>query len=78
MSRVLERTLARLFRRWRARREAEGEPVARLSAAAFRAVVDERLRVLERQLDEVKTRVNSLLFLIAGTVVAQIIIRLLG
>ena len=74
---VLERTLARLRRR-RVERDDERLPAARLSAAAFRAVVDERLRSLERQLDEVKGRVNGLIFLLAGTVAAQLILRLLG
>jgi hypothetical protein len=48
-----------------------------LSAAAFRAAVDEPLRSLERQLDEVKGRVNGLLFLLAGTVATQVILKLL-
>jgi hypothetical protein len=67
--------LARLSRR---RQEGQSEPVESLSAAAFRAVVDERLGNLERQLDELKGRVNGLLFLVAGTVLAQVLIRLLG
>lgn len=46
------------------------------SAAAFRAGVEERLRALERETAEVKGRINGLIFLIAGTVVAQVIIRL--
>ncbi|MEX0785122.1 MAG: hypothetical protein WD939_00650 [Dehalococcoidia bacterium] len=41
-------------------------------------MVDERLRYLERQLDEVKTRVNGLLFLLAGTVATQLILRLVA
>ena len=45
--------------------------------AAFRATVEERLRSLESQLDEVKTRLNGLLFFIAGTVLAQVVLRLL-
>ena len=47
-----------------------------LSQAAFRAVVEERLRGLDRQLDEVKGRVNGLLFLLAGSVAAQIVLGL--
>ena len=47
------------------------------SAAAFRAAVEERLRALEREMAEVKGRVNGLIFLIAGTVVAQVILRLI-
>jgi hypothetical protein len=47
------------------------------SAAAFRAAVEERLRALEREMAEVKGRVNGLIFLIAGTVAAQIILRII-
>ena len=75
---VLDRALAPLRSSRRAGRGGEGEPRARLSAAAFRAVVDERLRSLERQLDEVKGRVNGLIFLLAGAVAAQLVLRLLG
>ena len=47
-------------------------------AAAFRARVEERLRNLEAQFGEIKTRINGLLFFIAGTVVAQVLLRLLA
>jgi hypothetical protein len=47
-----------------------------LSAADFRARVEERLRCLEAELGEVKSRLNGLLFLAAGTVLAQIVLRL--
>jgi len=40
--------------------------------------VAERLRSLEQQVAEVKARVNGLLFLIAGTVVTQVILRLIA
>jgi hypothetical protein len=39
--------------------------------------VEERLRALEREMGEVKGRVNGLMFLIAGTAAAQIILRLI-
>lgn len=74
--RALERALARL-RRTRAR-PGGGAPLDGLSAAAFRAAVNERLRSLERQLEEVKGRVNGLLFLLAGAVATQLILRLLA
>ena len=78
----LERAIARLRRRRRseALRQAQGEggTPARLSTAAFQAVVHERLRGLERQVDEVKGRVNGLIFLLAGTVAAQLVLRLAG
>jgi hypothetical protein len=62
----------------RRRRPKDGsDALGALSAGAFRAAVDERLRSLERQLDEVKGRVNGLLFLLAGTVATQVILKLL-
>lgn len=69
---------ARWFGRLRPRpAEPVPEPLPR-SAAAFRAAVAERLRSLEQQVAEVKARVNGLLFLIAGTVVTQVILRLIA
>ena len=44
--------------------------------AAFRATVEERLRNLETEIAEVKSRLNGLLFFIASTVVAQVVLRL--
>jgi hypothetical protein len=43
---------------------------------AFGAVVEERLRDLERHIDEVKGRLSGLLFLVTGAVVVQVIIKL--
>jgi hypothetical protein len=43
---------------------------------AFRFVVEERLASMQRQLDEVKARVNGLLFLLAGAVASEFIMRL--
>ena len=48
------------------------------TAAAFRAAVDQRLLNLESQLAEVKTRLNGLLFFIAGTVLAQVLLKLVS
>ncbi len=45
-------------------------------SAAFHAVVEERLRNLEKQLDEVKGRVNGLIFLIIGVVITQFVLGL--
>jgi hypothetical protein len=47
-------------------------------AAAFRAGLEQRLRNLELQLDEVKSRLNGLVFFIASAVVAQVLLRLLA
>ena len=48
----------------------------RTTVAAFQAVVEERLRNLEGEVAEVKGRINGLIFLIAGTVAAQVLLRL--
>jgi hypothetical protein len=59
--------------------EQENARGRRLSeAAAFRARVEERLRNLEAEIAEVKSRINGLLFFIAGTVLAQALLRLLA
>lgn len=42
------------------------------------SVVAERLRLLERELAEVRTRVNGLLFVVAGAAVTQLVLRVLG
>lgn len=73
---ALERTLRRLGR-VRAERRAQSEPHGQLSPWEFRALADERLRNLERQIEELKMRVNGLLFLLAGTVATQVVLRLL-
>ena len=89
---VLERALAWVDRRRRTERGGEAEPPPRYSVAvlragrsrrshqdiAFRAVIEERLRNLERQLDEVKGRVNGLIFLLVGAVAVQFVLRLLA
>lgn len=49
-----------------------------MSAPAFRAIVADRLRALERDLAEVRTRINGLLFVVAGAVIAQLLLRLTG
>ena len=42
------------------------------------AVIQERLRSLEEEVTEVRTRVNGLLFLLAGAVATQIALKLVG
>lgn len=77
MAREIERALARLRRRRDdAERIAAEEAAAPPGGAAFRTSVDARLSNVERQLDEVKGRVNGLLFLLAGAVATQVVLRL--
>ena len=54
----------------------DGVVAASLSAAAFRAAVEERLRNLERDMGDLKGRLNGLLFLVAGTVITQVVLKL--
>ena len=58
------------------RRRATRTGRTRSAGAAFQAVVEERLRNLEQQLNELKGRVNSLIFLIVGVVITQVVLRL--
>ena len=74
----LERALGRLVRRRNDARRAIEEPLESMSAPAFRGVVAERLRALERDLGEVRARINGLLFVVAGAVVTQVVLRLFG
>ncbi len=45
---------------------------------AFGAIVEERLKDLERNIEEVKGRINGLIFLVIAAVVVQVILRLVG
>jgi hypothetical protein len=73
MPKALERALAR-FRR---APEAGGGVSARVSAAAFRAATEQRLRALEREVAEVKGRLNGLIFVVSGAVITQVVLRLM-
>jgi hypothetical protein len=57
---------------------ASAPPLETMSAPAFRSIVAERLRLLEREISEVRARVNSLLFVVAGAVVPQLVLRVIG
>ncbi len=50
---------------------------ARISAAEFRAATEQRLRSLEREVAEVKGRINGLIFVVAGAVITQVVLRLI-
>ena len=78
---TLERALAR-FRpdgRPSGRRRADDrrDIPARISAAEFRAAIKQRLRSLEREVTEVKGRVNGLIFVVASAVVTQVVLKLI-
>jgi hypothetical protein len=57
--------------------QARAQRSGRSSAeTAFRARVDERLRGLEGELADVKSRLNGLYLVIASTVLAQVLLRI--
>lgn len=47
-------------------------------ASTFDALLDQRLDHLERHVEELKTRINGLVFLVIGAVVAQVVLSLWG
>jgi hypothetical protein len=53
-----------------------GRPQRLSEEAVFRATVQARLTNLEADLADVKSRLNGLLFFIASTVIAQVVLKL--
>ncbi len=70
----LPRAVSR-FRLGRRPAPENGAAAARISAAAFRAAVEQRLRNLEGDMGDLKGRLNGLIFLVAGTVITQVILK---
>ncbi|MBI4232897.1 MAG: hypothetical protein HY686_00460 [Chloroflexi bacterium] len=76
--RDLAGALRRLWGRPRTEGTAQGgRPLDLSPASAFDALLDQRIREVERGLDEVKGRVNGLIFLVVGAVVAQVVLGLI-
>ncbi len=71
----LQRALSR-FRPTTRPPDGDASAAARISAAAFRAAVEQRLRNLERDMADLKGRLNGLIFLVAGTVITQVVLKL--
>ncbi|MBI2913572.1 MAG: hypothetical protein HYY03_06600 [Chloroflexi bacterium] len=71
---ALQRALSR-FRPGRPAADGDGAVAARISAAAFRAAVEQRLRNLERDMGDLKGRLNGLIFLVLGTVITQVVLK---
>ncbi len=69
----LEDALARLLRR---RPASPRPPVDPAPGCAFGLVVGQRLKELDDDLGEVKARLNGLIFLVAGAVVVDVVMRL--
>ncbi len=69
----LERAISRFRRRPVMPADGGSRPA---SAAAFRTAVELRLSGLERETAELKGRVNGLIFLVIGTVITQVTLKL--
>ncbi len=70
--------LERAVARFRPERRAgdNGETARRISAAAFRAAVEQRLGNLERDIGELKGRLNGLIFVVMGAVITQVVLKI--
>ncbi len=72
MSRRLNEALGSIRRRT----DDGGSSRSRVSAAEFRAATEQRLQSLEREVAEVKGRINGLIFVVASAVITQVVLRL--
>jgi hypothetical protein len=72
MSQQLEHAVAR-FRSHPG--DGAGSVDARVSAAAFRAALEQRMQNLERDIGELKGRLNGLIFVVIGAVITQLILK---
>jgi hypothetical protein len=68
--------LQQALSRFRPHRDDGSDIPARISAAEFRAATEQRLRSLEREVAEVKGRVNGLIFVVVSAVVTQVVLKL--
>jgi hypothetical protein len=69
----LKRAIARLVSKSPAHNQTK---LSTTPGCAFGAVEEQRLRSLEQQLDEIKSRVNGLLYTVVGAVILEIVMRL--
>ena len=77
MPSALERALARFRPSGHHRADDDGgDSRSRVSAAEFRAATEQRLRSLEREVSEIKGRINGLIFVVGGAVITQVVLRL--
>jgi hypothetical protein len=72
----MERELEKAIRAFRKPNAPPPDRLTHVDDRTFRASVDLRLQSLERQLDELKGRINGLLFVLAGAVATQVLLRL--
>jgi len=72
----LANSMKRLFLRIGGK--SDNPPLEISPGCPFGALVEERLKDMERNIQEVKGRINGLIFLILGLMLAEVIMRLLG
>jgi len=80
-SKKLGRTIKELWLKVRGANQTRtrGEPVVDTSpGCAFGAVVEERLKNMEGNIQELKGRINGLIFLLVGVVLVEVIMRFTG
>jgi hypothetical protein len=75
-SKNLERAIRLLGDRLR-RTQPPSPALESLSPPAFRSVVAHRLQALEREVGELRARINGLVFVVVGAVVTQLVLRLI-
>ena len=71
----LEQALGRLGRRWRAART-PAPPISLAPGCAYGVRYAQLLEDLQKDLAEVKTRLNGLIFLLAGAVALELVIKI--
>lgn len=72
MSHSLERAVSR-FRRLPA--DGGRDDGKRMSGMAFRAAVEVRMQNLERDIGDLKSRLNGLIFVMIGAVITQLLLK---
>ena len=73
MSHTLERAISR-FRRLPA--DGGRDDGKRMSGMAFRAAVEVRMQSLERDIGDLKSRLNGLIFVVIGAVITQLLLKM--
>ncbi|MCK4362057.1 MAG: hypothetical protein KAW13_02115 [Dehalococcoidia bacterium] len=73
-SKKLAGSMRKLF--LRVRGKGELSPLEMSPGCPFGALVEERLRSMERETREVKGRINGLIFLLIALVVAELLLRI--
>ena len=73
-SNKLKETIGELASRSRTTRQAVGVDIS--PGCAFGAVIEQRLKDMERNLADLKARLNGLIFLVVGAVLVEVIMRL--